>query len=140
MRTNSDQERGEALVDAVLRDEDWELVNAAWKAEALGRYRARQRIRRLTPWAGGLAALVVVAAGSMLWLSRPVEGARPGIVAHNPPPKKPDPSQFLTDRELVAAFPKGSCFIAEVDGKKELVFLDPEVKRTHLAEQRAPGN
>jgi len=35
----------------------------------------------------------------------------------------------LTDEQLVALFPAGSCFIAEVNGQKKLVFVDPEVQR-----------
>jgi hypothetical protein len=45
----------------------------------------------------------------------------------------------LTDAELVAAFPKGSCFIAEVDGKKELVFFDPKVEHACVARSGARG-
>ena len=59
---------------------------------------------------------------------------------HIEPRKAPDKPRYLTDQELVAKFPKGSCFIAEVDGKKELVFLDPKVKRTYVARSGAGGN
>ena len=34
----------------------------------------------------------------------------------------------LNDQELVALFPEGSCFIAEVNGKKKLVFSDAAVR------------
>ena len=43
-------------------------------------------------------------------------------------------SIYLTDDELLALFPEGSCFLAEVDGKKEQVFLDPEVQRQYVSE------
>jgi hypothetical protein len=55
------------------------------------------------------------------------------MVALTQAPKAPDKPRHLTDQDLVAAFPKGSCFIAEVDGRKELVFFDPEVERTYVA-------
>ena len=55
-------------------------------------------------------------------------------------PKAPDKPRHLTDAELVAAFPKGSCFIAEVDGRKELVFLDPQVERTYVARSGVRNN
>ena len=42
--------------------------------------------------------------------------------------------RYLTDGELLALFPNGSCFLAEVDGKKELIFLDPEVERQCMSE------
>jgi hypothetical protein len=41
---------------------------------------------------------------------------------------------------VFAPFPKGSCFIAEVDGKKELVFFDPKVERDFVARSRTGGN
>ncbi len=44
------------------------------------------------------------------------------------------------DDALLAAFPRGSCFIAEVDGKKELIFFNPQLKRTYVAESGARGN
>ena len=34
----------------------------------------------------------------------------------------------LNDEELLAIFPEGSCFIAEVNGKKTLVFSDPAAR------------
>ena len=61
-------------------------------------------------------------------------------MAHAEVPKAPDKPRRLTDQELVAAFPKGSCFIAEVDGKKELVFLDPKVEHMYVARSGSGGN
>jgi hypothetical protein len=46
----------------------------------------------------------------------------------------------LTDAELIAAFPKGSCFIAEVDGKKELIFLDPKAGHDYVARPGAAAS
>lgn len=34
----------------------------------------------------------------------------------------------LNDEELLAIFPEGSCFMAEVNGRKTLVFHDPAVR------------
>jgi hypothetical protein len=140
MKTNSDPERDDVLLDAMLQDETWQAASAGFKAEALRTFRTRQRVRRLTRWAGGVAALAAVTAGVMHWSGRPAAGPRQITVAHSEPRKAPDQPRYLTDQELVAKFPKGSCFIAEVDGKKELVFLDPNVERTYLARPGAGGN
>jgi hypothetical protein len=140
MRTNPDPEQDDTLLDAVLRDENWQTTNAAFKAEALGTFRARQRVRRLTRWAGSVAALAAVMAGVVHWLDRPAAAPRQITVAHAVVPKAPDKPRHLTDQELVAAFPKGSCFIAEVDGQKELVFFDPEVGRSYVAQSGVRGN
>ena len=129
MRTNSDPERDDALLDAMLQDETWQTASAAFKAQALKTFRGRQRIRRLTRWAGCVAALAAVMAAAVHWSGRPAAPPRQVTMAHTEVPKAPDQPRRLTDEELVAAFPKGSCFIAEVDGKKELVFLDPKLER-----------
>jgi len=34
----------------------------------------------------------------------------------------------LSREELVALFPKGSCVIAEINGRTELVFFDKEIE------------
>jgi hypothetical protein len=140
MRTNPDPEREDALLDAALRDETWQAASTAFKAEALRTFRTRQRVRRLTRWAGSVAALAAVLAGLAHWVGRPVPAPRQVMVALTQAPKAPDKPRHLTDQDLVAAFPKGSCFIAEVDGRKELVFFDPEVERTYMARPGARGN
>lgn len=124
----------------MLHDEAWQTASAGFKAEALRTFRVRQRVRRLTRWAGSAAALAVVTAGVVHWTGRPASPPRQIAMAHTEIPKAPDKPRRLTDAELVAAFPKGSCFIAEVDGKKELVFLDPKVERTYVARSDAEGN
>ncbi len=138
MRTEPDPEREDALLNAVLGDETWQAVSTAFKAEALRTYRVRQRVRRLSRWAGSVAGLAALVAGVAHWSSRPPATPRPITMAHINTPRPPAISRHLTDAELVAAFPKGSCFVAEVDGKKELVFFDPQVERTYVARPRLP--
>jgi len=128
------------LLDAILYDDNWQTASAAFKAEAVRTVRVRQRVRRLTRWATSVAALAAVTAGVWHWSGRPAAPPRQISMAQTEVPKAPDQPRRLTDRELVAAFPKGSCFIAEVDGKKELVFLDPKVERTYVARYAAGGN
>jgi hypothetical protein len=49
-----------------------------------------------------------------------------------------DQTRYITDEQLVSSFPPGSCFIAEVDGRKELVFFDPAVERRYVAGVAGP--
>ena len=140
MRMNSDPERDDTLLDALLQDEHWQTASTAFKAEALRTLRVRQRVRRLTRWAGSAAALAAVMAVVAHWSSRPAAPPRQITLAHAATPKAPDLPRRLTDTELIAAFPKGSCFIAEVDGKKELVFLDPKLERIYVARSGTGGN
>jgi hypothetical protein len=136
MKTNPDPGHEDALLEAVLRDDGWEVANAVGKAKALGVFQTRQRIRRLTRWAGGLAALAVAAVFAVHWLAGPA--APPtrllALKPPEPPPAKSEMPIYLTDSELLALFPEGSCFLAEVDGKKKLVFLDPKVERQYISE------
>ncbi len=140
MKTNFDAERGDALLDALLRDENWQAASSAFKAEALRTFRVRQRVRRLTRWAGGVAALVTAIAGIAYWFGAGAKAPGPIRVAHLEVPKAPDKLRYLTDEELLAKFPKGSCCIAEVDGKKELIFFDPKAERTYMAQPTGRGN
>ena len=140
MRMNCDPEKGDALLDALLCDENWQSASAGFKAEALRTFRVRQRVRRVMRWAGGVAALLAATVGVVYWAGRPAAPARQMAMSHADVPKAADKPRSLTDAELVAAFPKGSCFIAEVDGKKELVFLDPKVERAYVARAPAEGN
>ena len=140
MSTNPDPEREDALLDATLRDETWQAASAAFKAEAIRTFRTRHRIRRLTRWAGSVAALAAVIAGAAHWFGRPAAAPRQIAAALSQAPKAPDKPRHLTDQDLVAAFPQGSCFIAEVDGMKQLIFLDPKVERTYVARPGVLGD
>lgn len=140
MRMNTDPERDDALVDAMLGDENWQTASAALKAEAMRTFGARQRIRRLTRWASGATALAAVIAGVGLWFGRSAPAPRQVAMTKVEAPKIPDKPGRLSDAELVAAFPKGSCFIAEVDGRKELIFFDPKVERACVALSGEPNN
>jgi hypothetical protein len=137
MRTNSESERNDALLEAMLKDESWQAASANGKAKALGVFQVRQRRRRLTRWAGSVAALAALTAVVAHWPGQQPAPTRPPIARTAPPASKASRNpRLLSDRELLAAFPKGSCFIAEVDGRKELVFFDPKVERAYMARGR----
>ena len=133
MRTNTDPENDDALLDAMLCDESWQTASAALKEQALRTYRVRQRTRRLARWAGSVAVLAAVIAGARYGFRGPSMASRQVMMAHITAPKAAPEPRHLTDAELVASFPKGSCFIAEVDGKKQLVFFDPKAEHAYIA-------
>jgi len=139
MKTNPDPENEDALLEAVLRDDGWQAANAAGKAAALSVFQARQRVRRLARWGGGAAVLAVVAVCAARWLAGPVAEAPPRLAVIQPeaPPAQPEKAKYLTDGELIALFPPGSCFLAEVDGQKKLVFFDPQVERQYVSDPAA---
>jgi hypothetical protein len=134
MKTNPDPHDEDALLEAVLRDDSWQTANAAAKARALAAFQTRQRLRRLTRWCGGLAALALMAAATY-WMIGPA-GQTPQRLALNAP--EPPSLKYLTDQELLALFPPGSCFLAEVDGQKKLIFFDPKVEHEYVSDAGAP--
>ena len=140
MRTYPDPDPDDALLEATLRDETWQAANAVLKNEAMGVFRTRQRVRQVTRWAGGVAATGAVLASVVHWVARPAPPSRQVAQATPLVAKAPDKLPHLTDQDLVAAFPKGTCFIAEVDGRKELIFLNPEVERTYVSRPGSSGD
>jgi hypothetical protein len=139
MKTNPDPDNEDPLLEAILRDDDWQAANAAGKAEALRLFQTRRRIRCLTQWGGGLAGLAMLAVCAAHWLARPPAPIPVRVAQTAPaPPAPPEKSIYLTDGQLLALFPRGSCFLAEVDGKKKLVFFDPEVEREYVSDAVAP--
>lgn len=131
MNTNPDSEQATPLLDAVLRDEDWQAASAALKAEALGVFHRRQRLRRVTRWTGWGLALVVAIAGAAHWLRPPPPAPRQAAV--KPTEHESAHLRYLSDEELLAAFPKGSCMLVEVNDRKQLVFLDPKLEQVFMA-------
>jgi hypothetical protein len=130
------------LLEAVLGDDGWQAANAAGKAEALRVFQASRRALRLTRWGGGLAALAAAAICAAHWPAGPVAEAPRRLAMNLPgaPPAEPERKIYLTDGELIALFPPGSCFLAEVDGKKKLVFYDPQVERQYVCDPGAPSS
>jgi hypothetical protein len=134
MNRNLDSEQNDALLDAVLADQSWEETNNACKAAALGTFRARQRTRRTIRWAACAAVLLAVIGGALYWHGHYSVTPAPQIAAQPPQsPERAETRRYLTDAELIAAFPEGSCFLAEIDGQKQLVFLNESVERQYVS-------
>jgi hypothetical protein len=98
-------------------------------AEALAALR-RRRHRRHTAAFLAISAAVLFAA----WPRRSICPAPP-IVLQVPPDTapilsspEPEKSSELSDQELLAVFPPGSCYFAEVAGHKRLIFRDDAVR------------
>jgi hypothetical protein len=141
MKPESEFEPEESLIEAALQDESWQASNAALKAEALKAFQRRHRARRLIWWAGSVAVVAIGAGVAVHWLARP---------AHLVPGPEPRPAQLLTstnspptqltDQQLLACFPTGTCFIAEVDGEKRLVFYSPDTEHAFVAQPAVPAH
>ena len=132
MKTDPERPPEDLLLNALLRDEEWQAASTAIKSRALGTFRARQQTRRLARWTLGAAACVALIAGVAYWFGH-TAGSRPATVSYPPAPVRESAPQYMTDQELLASFPRGSCFLAEVDGKEELIFVDPNLERKYVA-------
>ena len=130
-----------------MRSESFRAHDKAVQARATDAFRRRRMLRkglRVSGLACVFVAALVIGTGS--WKQRDeVKHARSAAVAsgmesstQSGASKMTDESggnqsqrsarAELNDEELLAIFPEGSCFIAEVDGRKKLVFHDPAVR------------
>ena len=98
-------------------------------------------MRRAAFISGAAALVTALVAGSLLF--RASERNKTGIQATMPvrtESKRPSSVQAeaptkdatLTDEQLLAFFPADSCFIAEADGRKILVFRSPELRQKYF--------
>lgn len=119
----------EALLNAALGDEDWQALSNSVKLKALAVMGAERRKRRVRGWLGSAACAAALLIGVGWWL-------RPSLpstvdVARRPTSSAPAAAevQFISEQQMLALFPAGSCVLAEVDGQKELVFFDAQKAR-----------
>ena len=115
------------LLDAVLADENWDALNRTLRDRALQVLEARRRQRRrLFQGAQVIAVTLLSVIAAVTWLNagsrpKPASVASVGVLA---PVVAEAHAQFVSEEQMLALFPKGSCVLAEVDGQKQLVFFD----------------
>jgi hypothetical protein len=122
------------LLNDLLREDD------GAKQAALAAFRRARFVRRV----GRVSALVVLAGVAVsigILFSRHNVGTNVRTMAGNGPStnvgraddsKKQPEVPTLTDEQLLASFPPNSCFLAEIDGRQVLVFMDPAVEEQVL--------
>jgi hypothetical protein len=120
------------LLNALLADESWETCSGELRHNGLTALRATKKSR-----AGRIAAMQIIAvvavfsaAAAVLirpergWLSRgSMESAGPFSPPATLQPATPQIS-YITEDQMLAVFPEGSCVLAEINGQKQLVVLD----------------
>jgi|1185.fasta_scaffold142798_2 hypothetical protein len=146
------------LLDAALVDESWESCSARLRNEGLASLRARRRIRARCVNGGQIAALLVFVAG--VWFSfhaapitdrnraselRGQEAANPAsirderveVAATQAGGRETsrDKETYITEEQMLAMFPQGSCVVAEINGEKQLVVFE----NLESAKARLPG-
>jgi hypothetical protein len=133
------------LLDAVLADQDWHALDGRLKGLALATMEAathrRRRQARVARACGAVALLAGAAAWSFTAVSHripmtAVSVPAPGPVAVSERSFPSDSGTFISESEMLALFPPGSCVVAEVDGRKELVFFDAQKAAQGFARDR----
>ena len=136
------------LLDAVLADESWESCNARLHGDALAALRAGKKSRARWMTAAQIMALAALL-GAMWWSfsgPRDVPGSqqlrrdtafanlsqadlRSDVLRTGDVSRSADNVPYITEEQMLAMFPEGSCVLAEVDGQKQLVVLDEAAAR-----------
>jgi hypothetical protein len=106
------------LVDAVLADDSWRDLSSDLRGRALATLAQARRRRHLRNRVGQAA----------WWFHSPASNrGRATLASNSAAPTAAADDRFITESQMLAMFPPGSCVVAEVDGLKQLVFLDPQV-------------
>ena len=124
---NFDQTKDTVLLDKLLADDDWQVWQRQLHQHALHSFSATRRRRRLLRISGATTALFLIIG---FWSFRVRLLPREPVIAQVIETKKTSPPlQTITEAQMLAMFPKGSCLVAEVNGHKELIFLDDRTAR-----------
>ena len=125
------------LLTDLVSDSDYHRFRGELKKRALTRFRRHQAWRRIR---GTGAAMVLIAVAVLALLQFAERAGRSRLAAtapsfdHQPSAAAAAPiapstqMTAISDEELLASFPPGSCFLAEVNGETMLVFTDDKVR------------
>jgi hypothetical protein len=112
-----------ALLNTVMADDDWLALNASLKREAMATMDAARRRRRVQHSLCRFACVAALLTAVAWWFRPSVPGNAPVTQAAAQPVPAID-QQYIGEEEMLAAFPPGSCVLAEIDGQKRLIFFD----------------
>jgi hypothetical protein len=124
MKTDREPNDIDGLLNAVLGDDEWRTLNGALKNEAVAAMGATRRRRRLLFRMGQAACAAALLIGAGWWLLPPAPGHGRAVTMSGQPTLPGTGKQFISEEEMLAMFPAGSCVVAEVNGQKTLVFFD----------------
>jgi hypothetical protein len=135
----SDEKR--RLLNEVFRTDSSDAFSGQLKERAWAEFRRARFIRRIASISGVALTVTALVAGGLLFRAsersktRSLATMRVGTEAERPTAvqgEAPANDATLTDEQLLAFFPADSCFIAEADGRKILVFHSPELREKYF--------
>jgi hypothetical protein len=116
------------LIDSAVLDETWRAFDSRLRDNAIQSFAVAKRRRRVRRLAMQICVLVMVAGTATVLSFRqdPSSGAK--ILLRPSEPAAPvAPRSVITEQQMVDMFPPGTCLLAEVNGEKQLIFLDPKL-------------
>ena len=129
------------LLNEVFRTDSIDSFSGQLKQRAWAEFRRARFIRRIALISSATAAVIVLSVGGLLFrgsersktrtlatMRVETEAQRPEAVQAEAPAN----DATLTDEQLLAFFPADSCFIAEADGRKILVFRSSELRQKYF--------
>jgi hypothetical protein len=136
----SDEKR--RLLNEVFRTDSIGSFSGQLKERAWAEFRRARFIRRIALISSATAAVTALVAGGLLFRASERHKTRalvttiPVLTESKQPAAVPAAAHAndgtLTDEQLLAFFPADSCFIAEADGRKILVFRNPELRQKYF--------
>lgn len=133
----SDEKR--RLLNEVFRTDSFDAFSGQLKERAWVELRRSRFMRRVALIAGTATAVAALITCGIFFqtsqrnktaIQARASSANEGVVATAV--QKAALDVTLTDEQLLALFPSDSCFIAEVEGRKMLVFRSPELRQKYL--------
>jgi hypothetical protein len=125
---STEQNDNPELLDTILSDDSWRDISKRSQASALGALRRRRRMRVVSSVAlQSVMALAALAAALSLSKVFPRRPHAPELVMNAKTPQVDSTeaaSHYISEQQMLAMLPKGSCVIAEVNGVRQIVFLD----------------
>ncbi len=133
----TDSEHKQRLLDEVLVEDapsDWQGENKRRAVAAFRRGRTVSRVAFVARLAAIIIALGVAVVGLKVYFANETSGNRHAneTTASLAPDRAPKPLPTLTDEELIARFPPNTCTLAEVDGRKVLLFADIQLQKKFM--------
>jgi hypothetical protein len=120
-----------SVLAEVIHDVSFAEHDAACRIRAISAFRKQQRMKALRQVTLIAASILMIAYIGSLF-SRKDKAIEVKVVVPAEVPSaetaSSESTNLLTDEELLAAFPPGSCYLAEVNGQKVLLFHDEKVR------------
>jgi hypothetical protein len=140
MNNHSNNEGHPKLIHRALADENWTAFDAQLRDRALQTFAGAKRRRHFAFLTAQAAAILVVVGALALVLahhSRPMPASESTLAADVERAGSSLPNT-ITEEQMLAMFPRGSCLVAEINGQRRLVFLDPRAASEGFPIQAQP--